>query len=795
MKVKDSQLERALRTALLVLLLGAAGMTEVYATYDFSAICPTGQTLYYNIIDVTNHYIELTCPGEGMYHSWDGFTRPTGDITLPSIVTYNGTTYSVETIGDFAFRFCSGLTGSLTIPNSVTTIGDYAFSGCSGFTGNLIIGNSVTSIGQFAFYYCEGFTDNLTIPNSVTSIGSCAFNFCRGFTGSLTFGNSVTTIGYSAFRDCSNFTGSLTIPNSVTTIGELAFENCSGFTGSLTIPNSVTTIDRQAFMNCNGFSEVYYNAVNCEDVSSTCITYSWFPFDGVRGTLTIGNDVERIPAHLFRNSLFTGQLTIPNSVISIGERAFYGCSSFSDNLTIGNSVTTIGNHAFYGCSGFSVLYFDAIHCEDGTDNYTHPFTGISGQLIIGNNVERIPGRTFNWGQFTGSLTIPNSVTEIGDLAFCQCRSFTGNLIISNSVTRIGESAFAVCDGFSGVYYSGDIAQWCSISFANSTSNPLCNTHNLYINNTLMTDLIIPESVIIIKDNAFYGCTCFTSLTIPTSITEIGVNAFSNCSGLITVDYYAPNCTSISDFSASPIVTVNIGENVQTIPPSAFANCTTLNTIIALAIMPPALGSSAFSNISPVATLFVPCGSQMAYFSNWNMFEYNNIHEDCTPRPVSIDSNITGGSVTPSVSQASMGQEVMLTVIPNPGMQLVSITANNTNNSSQIVPISPIGNSYRFVMPPYAVTVSATFESTNTLLEESYSIEANIYPNPTNGLVKIEAENIRQICISNMLGQVIYNSNTSNNEFEYDFNQHGEGLYLIRIETANGIITKRIAVTR
>ena len=137
--------------SLFALLLALfVGMGTAYAA-DFSAVCSTGQTLYYNIIDATNHYVAITFPGT--VNNWyEGYTKPTGNITLPSSVTYDGATYTVKEIDWYAFYNCSGLTGSLVIPNSVTLIDYYAFSGCSGFTGSLTIGNSVTTIGNDAFY-------------------------------------------------------------------------------------------------------------------------------------------------------------------------------------------------------------------------------------------------------------------------------------------------------------------------------------------------------------------------------------------------------------------------------------------------------------------------------------------------------------------------------------------------------------------------------------------------------------------------------------------------------------------
>ena len=234
--------------------------------YDFSAVCSTGQTLYYNYLSSSS--VTVTYPGSGV-SPYGGYSKPTGGLAIPSSVMHNGITYSVTYIGAIAFKGCSGLT-SVTIPNSVTYIGDHAFKGCSGLTW-VIIGNSVTSIGNHAFYDCSGLT-LVTIPNSVTSIGNYAFYNCSGLTW-VNIGDSVTSIGNYAFYNCSGLTSvtvesgntvydsrgncnaiietstntliagcmNTVIPNSVTSIGDAAFYNCSGLT-LVTIPNSVTSI-------------------------------------------------------------------------------------------------------------------------------------------------------------------------------------------------------------------------------------------------------------------------------------------------------------------------------------------------------------------------------------------------------------------------------------------------------------------------------------------------------------------------------------------------------------------------
>ena len=139
--------------------------------HDFEVKNADEKTIYYDITSSSAPYT-VAVTYRGTYDS-EYYNEYTGDVTIPAeSVSYGGKTYSVTSIGDYAFYGCSGLT-SVTIPNSVTSIGDYAFSGCSGLT-SVTIPNSVTSIGDYAFYGCSGLT-SVTIPNSVTSIGSDAF--------------------------------------------------------------------------------------------------------------------------------------------------------------------------------------------------------------------------------------------------------------------------------------------------------------------------------------------------------------------------------------------------------------------------------------------------------------------------------------------------------------------------------------------------------------------------------------------------------------------------------------------
>ena len=236
---------------LFTLLLTLVATTALWA-YDFQY-----GDLYYDITSSSEPYtVEVTYEYHGSSNNYSSLTT----VVIPETVTYNGTTYSVTSIGREAFANCSGLT-SITIPNSVTSIGWYAFAHCSGLK-SVTIPNSVMSIGDYAFRNCSGLT-SVTIPNSVTSIGDGAFVACSSLTSIVVEdGNTIydsrencnaiiETASNTLIAGCQN----TTIPNSVTSIGREAFADCSGLT-SVTIPNSVTSIGDWAFAWCESLKEV-----------------------------------------------------------------------------------------------------------------------------------------------------------------------------------------------------------------------------------------------------------------------------------------------------------------------------------------------------------------------------------------------------------------------------------------------------------------------------------------------------------------------------------------------------------
>ena len=598
---------------------------------------------------------------------------------------------SVTSIGEEAFYDCSSLT-SMTIPNSVTSIGRYAFSGCTGLT-SVTIPNSVTSIGDGAFRnvcnivyngtatgspwgarningYVDGYlvySDNtkttllacstaaqgeIVIPNSVTSIGANTFYGCSSLTAvhisdmaawcaisfenvtanplnyaqnlylngelvtDLVIPNTITSIGNYAFFHCTGLT-SVTIPNSVTSIGDDAFSNCTGLT-SVTIPNSVTSIGNRAFASCRGLTSV-----------------------------TIGNSVTSIGDYAFSNCTGLTSVTIPNSVTSIGEYAFANCRGLT-SVTIPNSVTSIGYDAFYrvpnivysgsatgspwGARSINGYVDGYLFYSDNTKTTLLACsTAAQGEIVIPNSVTRIDSSAFYFCTNLTSVMIPNSVTSIGNSAFYYCTNLT-SVTIPNSVTSIGDYAFESCSSLTSVHIS-DIASWCAISFGNSSANPLDFAHNLYLNGTLVTDLVIPNSVTSIENYTFSKCSSLTSVVIPNSVTSIGVWAFYGCSSLTSVTI--PNSvTSIGNYAFSgctSLTSVTIPNSVTSIGYRAFSGCTGL-TFVTIGNSVTSIGEYAFANCRGLTSVTI--GNSVTSIGKYAF-------EDCTGlTSVTIPNSVT-----------------------------------------------------------------------------------------------------------------------------------------------------------
>ena len=511
-------------------------------------------------------------------------------------------------IGDYAFYNCSSLT-SITIPDSVTSIGSNAFSGCGNLRKVTVddlsswieidFGNATANplnYDETDFYVKDEkyeFGAELIIPEGTDRIGSYVFYGYTGLT-KITISDGVTSIGSNAFYNCSGLT-SITIPDGVTSIGSGAFSGCDGLT-SIAIP----------FVGSGGNSNTHFGYIF--GASSFSDNSSCVPSFLKEVTITGGTSIR---SSAFYNCNGLTSITIPDSVTSIGSSAFSSCSGLT-SITIPNSVTSIGSSTFSGCSGLEriTIPFVGGSIKTASDTYQYPFGYIFGtssytggvriqQYYYGNSTSSttgsyyyIPaslksvtvtggyilyGAFYNCSSLT-SITIPDSVTNIGRYAFYNCSGLT-SITIPDSVTSIGNESFRSCSGLTSITIPNNVTSIGESAFYNcygltSITVPFVgsggslNTYFGYIfgassysNNSNYVPSTLKEVTITsgtsIGDYAFYNCSGLTSITIPDSVTSIGSSAFYNCSGL----------TSIT-----------IPDDVTSIGSSAFSGCSGLESI-------------------------------------------------------------------------------------------------------------------------------------------------------------------------------------------------------------------------
>lgn len=441
---------------------------------------------------------------------------------------------NVTKIPDNMFVNCTGMS-KINIPNTIIEIGNHAFENAS--VTEVTLPQSLTIINDFAFNSCDKLS-TLNINTENCEIGSSVWVGCNSL-NTVNFGDNVTKIPRAMLYNCTQLK-KINIPNTVTKIGEYAFQ----YTGinELTIPSSVEEIGLYAFANCENLTSIYFNAINCSTVNQ--------PFNSCPSLskVVFGDNVEVIPESIFMNCKNIIEIKISDSVKEIGKYAFWGASI--NEITIPKNVIKIGDSPFASCKNLSTIYYNATNCtmERGFSSNT------LNNIIIGDDVERIPNYF---------ISTCNNLTEI---------------TIPENVTSIGGFAIAYCDNLKKVYFNSKNCDIETIPAENGISDVFWTCHSLEeivfgedvtkIPNNMFNDCrglkksILPDSLKEIGESAFSG-TALTEVTIPNCVEFIGENAFYGCENLKTLYYNAENCE------------VNLEENNW----GYFSNCDSLNTVI------------------------------------------------------------------------------------------------------------------------------------------------------------------------------------------------------------------------
>lgn len=642
-----------------ILLAIATLLPKQSKAYDFSAVAPSGQTLYYNIHQAYYNYGEdyayvyLTWPCDTAtlwVNTWTGYTKPSGNLTIPSTVEYNGTTFTVIAVQ--GFYGCDGLT-SVTIPNTVRQIYRSAFANCTNLSSVSFAGSPLLKvIGNSAFYKCTSLT-SFNIPSSVTHIYDYAFNQ-SGLTSTLTLPYSLTVIGNYVF--CYTDITSVYIPGSVYYIGNNPFADCPSIT-LIEVDSESRYFDSRN--NCNaiignnpisGYQPTDNLFGDIDESADWIEGYSSFPdvlVSGCKNTV-IPNTVETIGYNAFEGCTgLTGTISIPSSVVYICGYAFAYCTGLT-SITIPDTMSSIGNSAFKDCTGITTVNFNATNCSTmGSSDYPC-FEGCTAlaTLNIGSEVTKIPDYAFKSCTRLTSLTLPGALTYIGNGAFSSCTGITTVNYNATNCTTMKATCFEGCSALATVNIGEQVAYMPASSFANCTGLTTVNFNatncstmgssssddRCFKGCSAFTTLNIGSNVTKIPSYGFWG-TALTSLTIPSSVTTIGNSAFAQCGGL--TDIKIPNSvTSIGAgaFSGcSGCTNLRIGNSVTSIGESAFANCSNIEEIHSLATFVPTLGADAFNGVSFRVPVYVPCGCQNAYYIRWTYF--SNIIEDCDPQGI------------------------------------------------------------------------------------------------------------------------------------------------------------------
>jgi hypothetical protein len=409
------------------------------------------------------------------------------------------------------------------------------------------------------------------------------------------------------------------------------------------------------------------------------------------------------------------------------------------------SVTVIGHVDGYNATG-DLIIPESVSYEG--HNYTVTTIGESAflycfyltSLSIPNTVTTIEASAFAYCQgFTGDLVIPNSVTTVGYGAFQICPGFDGDLIIGSSVTEIGDYAFNSCDGMTGTLYIPS-----GVQSIGGNSFGYCAFSGIVVDpeNNVYDSRNDCNAIIETSTNEFIsGC---KNSTIPNTVTSIGYCAFRGIAGLTSIEI--PNSVTYIGENAFAFCydltgDLTIPNSVDTIDAGAFFNCQGFGGTLTIGESVTFIGDQAFRNCSGFT-----------------------------------------GAVTLATTPPALGDDFGGLVFENFGYPIL------------VVPCGCI-DAYRNSSwyEPYGLNGFNEFIEDCTAVSETSSIVTAVYPNPTNGMIKIESENMKNINIFNMLGERVFEGTAYGDTFEYDFSHQGAGIYFIKVVSMKGIETMKVTV--
>ena len=508
----------------------------------------------------------------------------------------------LEVIGNNAFFSARSLNGEINLPDSVKKIGAYAFydSGVQ----RIVIGKNVKSIDKNAFNGCKNLTE-ITFSEGVEEICESAFHYCKALE-TVNFSNSLKTIGKCAFYGCDKLKNS-TFKNGLETIAEAAFECCDSLQ-SIEVPDSVKYLGAEAFAYCKNLrsvklptsvdfmgSNVFKNcpakvaapkkvgAVGFEIANNELIKYK-----GKSDNAVIPDGVTKIAAKAFFRKKNLESITIPESVVSIANRAIEGCGNLKYiRVDDANTAYRCEGNCLIDIKKKSVVYgfANSVIPDDGsiTAVAANAFAGIElTSVTIPDGIKTIGANAFKGCTNLKSLNLPDSIKSIGPSAFKYCKALE-SITIPQNVTSLGTEAFAECTALTEITFDAECDSLsCNNVFDSAGKNSSGVILHIGANAKHIPDSFmmsqgsenIPHIIAVdfaensacerIGSTAFWSCNMIKSVTLPESMTEIKRDAFHGCSALEHINFpesmtaigsYAfDKCVSLKEIYIPPKVT-------------------------------------------------------------------------------------------------------------------------------------------------------------------------------------------------------------------------------------------------